>query len=335
MSGAPRGVVRGARISALGVYVPERVVTNVELSQSLDTSDEWISSRTGIRERRICAPEQATSDLAVAAVGDLLTRSGHDPKAIDLVISTALLPDMPFPATASTIAERIGAVNAGAFDVQSGCTGFVYGLAAAVAFVSGGLYRSVLVTGAEALSKGLDWQDRSTCVLFGDGAGAVLVEPSDNGVFFAFDLGNDGTGTPFLNMPAGGTRLPASHATVDAREHFLRMNGREVYRFAVRRVVKSCQRALDDAGLTAADVDLFVPHQANLRIIEKVAAGLGFAERQVFANLDRYGNTSCASIPLCLNEAMENGRLKKGDRLLLVGFGAGLTWGSCLTTWAL
>jgi 3-oxoacyl-[acyl-carrier-protein] synthase-3 len=335
VSGLRRGLVKGARISALGVYVPERVVTNHELSQTLDTSDGWIASRTGIRERRICAPEQATSDLAVAAVEDLLARNGHEAADIDLVISTALLPDMPFPATASIIAERVGAVNAGAFDVQSGCTGFVYGLAAAVAFVAGGLYGKVLVTGAEALSKGLDWQDRATCVLFGDGAGAVLVEPSDNGVFFSFDLGNDGTGAPFLNMPAGGTRLPASPATIDARQHFLRMNGREVYRFAVRRVVESCQRALDDAGLTAADVDLFVPHQANIRIIEKVAANLGFDERQVFANLDRYGNTSCASIPLCLNDAMEQGRLKKGDRLLMVGFGAGLTWGSCLTTWAL
>jgi 3-oxoacyl-[acyl-carrier-protein] synthase-3 len=333
--GLRRGLVHGAKIAALGVFIPERVLTNAELARTIDTSDEWISSRTGIRERRVCRPDQATSDLAVAAAADLLARSGHHAEDIDLVISTSLVPDMPFPATASVIAERIGALNAGAFDVQSGCTGFVYGLATATAFVSAGIYDNVLVTGAEAISKALDWRDRSTCVLFGDGAGAVLVRPSDNGSIFAFDLGNDGTGAAYLSMPAGGTRLPASHETVDERQHFLRMNGREVYRFATRRVVESCQKTLDDAGVSAAEIDLFVPHQANLRIIEKVAAQLGFSDEQVFWNLDRFGNTSCASIPLCLNDAMEQGRLKKGDRLLIVGFGAGLTWGSCLTRWEL
>jgi len=333
--GLRRGLVHGAKIAALGVSIPERVLTNAELAGIIDTSDEWISSRTGIRERRVCRPDQATSDLAVEAANDLLAANGHQAESIDLVISTSLVPDMPFPATASVIAERIGAVNAGAFDVQSGCTGFVYGLAVATAFVSAGIYDTVLVTGAEAVSKALDWQDRATCVLFGDGAGAVLVRPSDNGSIFSFDLGNDGTGAPFLNMPAGGTRLPASHETVDERQHFLRMNGREVYRFATRRVVESCRKTLDDAGLTAGQVDLFVPHQANLRIIEKVAAQLGFSDEQVFWNLDRFGNTSCASIPLCLHDAMAQGRLKKGDRLLIVGFGAGLTWGSCLTRWEL
>jgi 3-oxoacyl-[acyl-carrier-protein] synthase-3 len=333
--GLRRGLVHGAKIAALGVSIPERVLTNAELARTIDTSDEWISSRTGIRERRLCRPDEATSDLAVAAATDLLSRNGHHAEDIDLVISTSLVPDTLFPATASIVAERIGAVNAGAFDVQSGCTGFVYGLATATAFVSAGIYDTVLVTGAEALSKALDWQDRSTCVLFGDGAGAVLVRPSDNGSIFAFELGNDGTGAPFLSMPAGGTRLPASQETVDARQHFLRMNGREVYRFATRRVVESCQKTLDDAGLEAAQVDLFVPHQANLRIIEKVAAQLGFSDEQVFFNLDRFGNTSCASIPLCLHDAMAQGRLKKGDRLLIVGFGAGLTWGSCLTRWEL
>ena len=335
MIGLRRGLVHGAKIAALGVSVPERVLTNEELSLTLDTSDEWISSRTGIRERRVCRPDQATSDLAVAAASDLFASNGWRAEDIDLVISTSLVPDMLFPATASIVAERIGAVNAGAFDVQSGCTGFVYGLATATAFVSAGIYDSVLVTGAEAVSKALDWQDRATCVLFGDGAGAVLVRPSDNGSIFAFDLGNDGSGAPYLNMPAGGTAQPATHETVDERRHFLRMNGREVYRFATRRVVESCRKTLDDAGVTPAEVDLFVPHQANLRIIEKVAAQLGFAQEQVFWNLDRFGNTSCASIPLCLHDAMGQGRLKKGDRLLIVGFGAGLTWGSCLTRWEL
>jgi 3-oxoacyl-[acyl-carrier-protein] synthase-3 len=333
--GLRRGLVHGATIAALGVSVPERVLTNDELSRTIDTSDEWISSRTGIRERRVCRPDQATSDLAVEAATDLLATNGHRAADIDLVISTSLVPDMVFPATASVVAERIGATNAGAFDVQSGCTGFVYGLATATAFVAAGIYDNVLVTGAEAVSKALDWQDRATCVLFGDGAGAVLVRPSDNGSIFAFDLGNDGSGAPFLNMPAGGTAEPATHETVDERRHFLRMNGREVYRFATRRVVESCRKTLDDAGVTPAEVDLFVPHQANLRIIEKVAAQLGFSEEQVFSNVERFGNTSCASIPLCLHDAMAQGRLKKGDRLLMVGFGAGLTWGSCLTRWEL
>jgi len=335
MIGLAKGLVKGARISALGVYVPERIVKNDELTERLDTSDEWIVSRTGIRERRICRPDQATSDMAVAAVEDLLSHNGFRAEDIQLVISTSLVPDHLFPATASIIAERVGALNAGAFDVQSGCTGFVYGLACAAAFVSSGLYERVLVTGAEALSKGLDWDDRSTCVLFGDGAGAVLVTPSDEGSIFSFDLGNDGSGAPFLNMPAGGTRLPASHETVEERQHFLRMKGSEVYRFASRKVVASCHKTLADAGLTPADVDLFVPHQANLRIIEKVADTLGFSKEQVFYNVDRYGNTSCASIPLCLHEAEQTGRLKKGDTLLMVGFGAGLTWASCLTRWEL
>jgi 3-oxoacyl-[acyl-carrier-protein] synthase-3 len=333
--GLRRGLVHGAKIAALGVSIPERVLSNDELARTLDTSDEWITSRTGIAERRVCRPDQATSDLAVEAANDLLAHNDHHAENIDLVISTSLVPDTVFPATASVIAQRIGALNAGAFDVQSGCTGFVYGLAVATAFVSAGIYDTVLVTGAEAISKALDWQDRSTCVLFGDGAGAVLVRPSDNGSIFAFDLGNDGSGAPFLNMPAGGTRLPASHETVDARQHFLRMNGREVYRFATRRVVESCQKTLDDAGVAAAEVDLFVPHQANQRIIEKVGSQLGFRDEQVFFNLNRFGNTSCASIPLCLHDAMAQGRLKKGDRLLIVGFGAGLTWGSCLTRWEL
>ena len=334
MIGLRRGLVKGARIAALGVSIPERVVTNDELAASLDTSDDWIRSRTGIRERRVTAPEQCTSDVAVAAALDLLRSNGHRAEDIDLVISTSLVPDMVFPATASVIAERIGAVNAGAFDVQSGCTGFVYGLATATAFVASGFYQNVLVTGAEALTKALDWQDRATCVLFGDGAGAVLVTACDS-CLFSFDLGNDGTGTPFLNMPAGGTKLPASQRTVDDRQHYLRMNGREVYRFATRRVVASCRRTLTDAGLQPEDVDLFVPHQANLRIIEKVADQLGFRDDQVFYNLDRYGNTSCASIPLCLHDAVEQGRLKRGDTLLMVGFGAGLTWGSALTRWEL
>jgi 3-oxoacyl-[acyl-carrier-protein] synthase-3 len=335
VTGLSRGDVKGARISALGVYVPERVLTNDEISQSLDTSDEWITTRTGIRERRIARPDQATSDLATEAAQAALASVDFDPESLDLVIVTTITPDMIFPATASIVAHNIGATRAGAFDLEAGCTGFVYGLAVATAFVSANIYRNVLVLGAEVLSRSLDWEDRGTCVLFGDGAGAVLVTPTDNGSIFSFDLGNDGSGAKHLGIPAGGSRLPASHETVNDHMHFMKMNGGEVFKFATRAVVESCEKVLADAGLTVADVDLFVPHQANIRIIETAGKRLGFRKDQVFANLDRYGNTSCASIPLCLAEAAASGRLKKGDTLLMTGFGAGLTWGSCLTKWGL
>jgi 3-oxoacyl-[acyl-carrier-protein] synthase-3 len=333
--GLRRGLVQGARIAALGVYVPERILTNAEISQTLDTSDEWIASRTGIRERRIARPDQASSDLAVEAARRALESGGFAASDIDLVIVTTITPDMAFPATASIVADKIGATRAGAFDLEAGCTGFVYGLAVATGFVSAGIYHNILVIGTEVLSRAVDWEDRRTCVLFGDGAGAVVVTASESAGIFSFDLGNDGSGADHLSLPAGGSRLPASHETVDARLHTMHMLGAEVYKFATRVVVESCEKVLADAGVTIADVDLFVPHQANIRIIETASKRLGFKPEQVFSNLDRYGNTSCASIPLCLAEAMENGRLKKGDTLLMAGFGAGLTWGSCLTEWDL
>ena len=335
MIGLRRGLVRGARISALGVHVPERVLTNDEISQFLDTSDEWIFTRTGIRERRIARADQAASDLGEVAARRCLESAGLVPAELDLVIVTTISPDHIMPATASIVADKIGATKAGAFDVQAGCTGFVYGLAIATAFVSANIYQNVLVIGAEVLSKMVDWEDRSTCVLFGDGAGAVLVQPTDNGSIFSFDLGNDGSGAPYLNVPAGGSRQPASYETVRRHEHTMHMTGSEVFKFATRSVVGSCEKVLGDAELTVEDVDLFVPHQANVRIIETAARRLGFTEAQVFVNLDRYGNTSCASIPICLHEASQSGRLKKGDMLLMAGFGAGLTWGSCLSKWEL
>ncbi len=330
-----RGLVRGARIAALGVYVPEKVLTNDEISTFLDTSDEWIRTRTGIRERRVADAGQAASDLGVIAARRCLESVDADPLAVDLIIVTTISPDHIMPATASIVADTIGATRAGAFDVQAGCTGFVYGLAAASAFISAGIYRNVLVLGAEVLSRMVDWTDRGTCVLFGDGAGAVLVQAASDDRTFHFDLGNDGSGAPFLNIPAGGSRMPASHETVDRHAHTMRMTGSEVFKFATRTVAESCEKVLGDAHLSVADVDLFVPHQANIRIIESAVRRLGFRDDQVFANLDRYGNTSCASIPICLSEASANGRLKKGDRLLMAGFGAGLTWGSCLTKWEL
>jgi len=326
---------KGSRISALGVHVPERVLTNDEISQFLDTSDEWITTRTGIRERRIARVDEAASDLGEVAARRCLEQGGLEAAELDLVLVATISPDHIMPATASIVADKIGASRAGAFDVQAGCTGFVYGLAIATAFVSANIYKNVLVVGAEVLSKMVDWEDRSTCVLFGDGAGAVLVQPTDNGSIFSFDLGNDGSGAPNLLVPAGGSRMPATFDTVRDHEHAMHMTGSEVFKFATRTVVDSCQKVLSDAEIGVEDVDLFVPHQANIRIIESASRRLGMTERQVFANLDRYGNTSCASIPLCLHEASESGRLKKGDTLLMAGFGAGLTWGSCLTKWEL
>lgn len=335
MIGLKRGLVKGARISALGIHVPERVLTNDDISQFLDTSDEWITSRTGIRERRIARDDEAASDLGEVAARRCLESAGLVADDLDLIIVATISPDHLMPATASIVADRIGAVRAGAFDVQAGCTGFVYALAVATAFVAAGIYENVLVVGAEVLSKMVNWEDRSTCVLFGDGAGAVLVQPTDNGSIFSFDLGNDGSGARYLNTPAGGSREPATYESVRDRRHTMHMTGSEVFKFATRTVVQSCEKVLADAGVGVDDVDLFVPHQANIRIIESAARRLGFAEDKVFANLDRYGNTSCASIPMCLHEASRDGRLKKGDTLLMAGFGAGLTWGSCLTRWEL
>jgi 3-oxoacyl-[acyl-carrier-protein] synthase-3 len=329
---ARAGIIRGARIACVGTSLPERVLTNDEISLTLDTSDEWIRTRTGIRERRIAAPEHAPSDLGAEAARQALERGGMCARDLDLVISSSLVPDMVFPATAALVADRIGAFNAGAFDVQAGCSGFIFALATAAAFVGSGMYRNVLVLGAETVSRALDWQDRATCVLFGDGAGAAVVTPDPESVF-TFDLGTDGGGMPILNMPAGGARLPASHQTVDEKQHFLKMNGREVFRFATRVVADSCASVLSAAGVCVEDVDLFVPHQANLRIIDHVAKRIGIAPERVFTNLQRYGNTSCASIPLCLAEAQEAGRLNDGATLLLAGFGAGLSWGTCVTTW--
>lgn len=327
------GVLRNVRIASLGVSLPPAVLTNDEISRSLDTSDEWIRTRTGIRERRIASADVAPSDLAAEAGCRALARLDLDPLEIDLVVSASLVPDMVFPATAAVAAELIGARAAGAFDVQAGCTGFVYALAVGGSAVAAGLARRVLVLGSEVTSRALDWEDRATCVLFGDGAGAAVLVRGDAEDSIAFDLGNDGAGMPCLNMPAGGARMPASEETVRDRQHFLKMNGHEVFRFALRTVVRSCHGALGAAGLGIEEIDLFVPHQANLRIIDSVAERLGLSPDKIVTTLQELGNTSCASIPLCLAAAEEDGRLLAGKRLLLTGFGAGLSWGSCVLTW--
>ncbi len=339
---------RRVSISGLGTYLPETVVTNDDLSRELDTSDAWIRQRTGIGERRVAAPGLSSSDLGIPAAVEALEDAGLLPEDIGLVITASISPDQIMPATASRVAYEAGCVNAGALDILAGCTGFVYALAMAAGAVASGLQEHVLVVGAEAISRIIDPGDRSTAILFGDGAGAAVVSPvafvedgedsiesgAPRGIL-GFDLGNDGAGGSSLSVPAGGSRIPASHGTVDEHLHFMHMNGSEVYKFATRVVALSAGRVLTKCRLTVDDVDLFVPHQANIRIIDAAAAKLGLASEKVYTNLQRYGNTSCASIPLCLAEARAEGRLKRGDTALLMGFGAGLTWGACVVEWGL
>jgi len=327
--------VVNAGIAGIGVCVPDRVLTNAELEQMVDTSSEWIFSRTGIRERRIAGPEQATSDLASVAAKRALADAGITPEEVDLIIVATNTPDMFMPATACLVQDRIGAKKkAGAFDLAAGCTGFVHAIAVGSQFIAAGTCRTVLVIGAETLSKMINWEDRSTCVLFGDGAGAVVLRPVPAGSgILAFKLYSDGAGGNHLLIPAGGSRWPVTRETLDEKLHFLRMNGREVFKFAVRVMGEAAEDVLAEAGLKKSDIDFFIPHQANIRIIEPAAKRLGIPMEKVLVNVDRYGNTSTASIPLALEEAVRGGRIKSGDHVVMVGFGAGLTWGSVVVQW--
>jgi 3-oxoacyl-[acyl-carrier-protein] synthase-3 len=324
---------RPVSITGLGCYVPERVLTNDELSRTLDTSDEWIRTRTGIKERRVAAPEEATSDLSIPAAEAALADAGVSGLEVDLVLVATITPDMLFPSTAAVIADRLGATAAAAYDLSAGCTGFVYALAQGYTAIAAGLAEKVLVVGADMFSRVVDWKDRSTCILFGDGAGAVLLEAVESDGFRAFELGADGAGWMELYVPAGGSRRPASAETVAAGEHYVKMNGREVYKFATKVLVSSAEAVLAVAGVDVKDVDLYVPHQANVRIIEHAAKRLKIQEERVFVNVDRFGNTSSASIPLALADARESGRLVDGTLVLMTGMGAGLTWGSVLMAW--
>jgi 3-oxoacyl-[acyl-carrier-protein] synthase-3 len=328
-------VIRNGAIGITGVgsFVPERVLTNADLAELVDTSDEWITERTGIKERRIAEAGQAASDLALPAAQRALEAAGLDAADVELVVVATVTPDMFFPSTGSLLASALGADDAGAYDLSAGCTGFMYALAQAYGALAGGLAQNALVVGSETLSKIMNWHDRTTCVLFGDGAGAVVLEHVRDGGFLGFELGSDGEGGKELSIPAGGSRNPATAQTVGQELHFLRMNGREVYKFATRVLVSSAEKLLDECGLTVDDVDLYIPHQANKRIIDHAARNLGIPEEKIFVNLQRYGNTSSASIPLCLAEAAADGRLTEGTRVLMTGMGAGLTWGSAYTIW--
>jgi 3-oxoacyl-[acyl-carrier-protein] synthase III len=320
-------------ITGLGCYVPERVMTNHELAQMVDTSDEWIMERTGIRERRVAAPEEAMSDLALPAAERALRQAGIQPAEIDLIIVATVTADMAFPSTGALVADALGADDAAAYDLSAGCTGFMYALAQAYGMMGAGLSDRALVIGGDVLSKIVNWSDRSTCVLFGDGAGAVVLERNSGRGFLGFELGADGGGGVHLNMPAGGSRRPASAETIAQELHFAHMNGPEVYKFATRVLVSSAEKLLERCGVSIQDVDVYVPHQANVRIIEHAARKLGIPEDRVVVNVDRYGNTSSGSIPLALADAEADGRLRDGALVLMTGMGAGLTWGSALMEW--
>jgi len=326
---APNAVITG-----WGMYAPPRVMTNDDLAKLVDTSDEWIVSRTGIRERRIAGEGETTTSLSVNAARDALAVAGMDPSQLDLVIVATCSPDYPLPATSVTVATALGATHAAGFDLQAACSGFLYGLATGSSFIRSGMYRNVLVIGVEVLSRFIDWTDRNTCVLFGDGAGAVLLQASDQaGGLIGFNLYSDGTGYEGIIVPAGGSVCPASPKTTAEGQHFIRMAGREVYKYATRQLADSAVAALRDAGIGVADVDQFVFHQANLRIIENVQKALSIPEEKTYINIEKYGNTSAASVPMALAEAVAAGRIKQGDKILMVAFGAGYTAGAAVVEW--
>jgi len=326
--------LRQVGILGMGVGLPEKVLTNSDLERMVDTSDEWIRTRVGILERRVVADDQATSDLALMAAQRALEASGTSALDIDLIIVATVVPDMPFPATACLVQHKLGAKNAAAFDLEAACSGFLYGMAVGIQFVACGMYDRVLVIGAETLSRITDFEDRNTCVLMGDGAGAAVLGPAqDSRGILAVKLGADGSGGDILKQPAGGSLKPASLETVQSREHFIQMSGSQVFKFAVRTMDTAVRQVVELAGLTVDDITLLVPHQANLRIIEALGSRLGLAPEKVAINIDRYGNMSAASIPVALWEAHRDGKVKEGDIVVLVAFGGGLTWGSVAIKW--
>lgn len=323
-----------AAITAVGGYVPDDVITNSDLEKMVDTNDEWIRSRTGIEERRILREKgKATSDMCAAAAREILEKRGMDPMELDLLLCATITGDMVFPDTANTICDKIGAKNAFGFDINAACSGFLYALTTGAQFIQTGMYKKVMVIGADMMSSILDYSDRSTCILFGDGAGAVLLEPNEEGFGFVDSvLGGDGSGREFLLMKAGGSLSPASAETVAAGDHFVVQEGRSVYKAAVKGMSGSVAEVMEKHNLSADDVDWIVPHQANLRIINALSESIGVPMDKVMVNIQKYGNTTAGTLPLCLWEY--EGQLKKGDKLLLTAFGGGFTWGTTYLTWA-
>lgn len=323
-----------AGILGTGSFVPENKLTNQDLEKMVDTSDEWIVSRTGIKERRIAPQSMTTSYMATEAAKKAIEDAGIEASEIDLIIVATVVPDMNFPSTACLVQANIKATKAAAFDIEVGCSGFIYGLSIAKQFVESGTYKTVLVIAADVLSKITNWEDRNTCVLFGDGAGAAIVGPVKDGYGILDNvIGADGTGGMHLYMPAGGSQMPASEDTVKNKLHTIHMNGQEVFKFAVNVMNTATVEVLNRCGLKPEDVDLFIPHQANIRIIDAAMKKLKLSKEKVFINLDKYGNMSAASVIVALDEALKAGRIKNGDIILMVAFGAGLTWGSTVIKW--
>lgn len=327
-------MMRGSKIIGTGSAIAEQKVTNFDLEKIVETSDEWIKSRTGIENRYFASEGTTTSDLAARAALKALEAANLKPEDIDLVLVATVSPDMILPSTACLVQDKIGAKNAAAFDLGAACSGFIYGMAVAEQFISTGFYKHVLVIGAEALSRILDMEDRNTCVLFGDGAGAVVMAASDSeNRVLSFHLGADGAGGKFLYLPAGGAKMPATEETVLNRLHYIKMEGSDVFKFAVRAMESSSLHALEKAGLGLEEIAYMVPHQANIRIIQAAAKKLNLPMDKVKVNLNEYGNMSAASIPVALDEAVREGKIQTGDNVVMVGFGGGLTWASCVMKW--
>ncbi|MBI5574551.1 MAG: ketoacyl-ACP synthase III [Elusimicrobia bacterium] len=319
----------GIEIIGIGSYLPEKILTNAELEKMVATSDEWITTRTGIKERRIAKDMEATSDLAIQSAKRALKKANITPEEIDAIIVATITPDMFFPSTACFIQKEIGAKNAAAFDISAACSGFIYGLAIAKSFINSDTYKTVMVIGAEKLSSITDWTDRNICVLLGDGAGSVILRKTNStSDILSTYLGADGNYGDLLLIPGGGSRNPATHKTVDARLHYMKMEGNKIFKIAVRAMADSAKKAIELAGITCNDVKLIIPHQANIRIIEAVAKQLDVPMDKVFLNIQKYGNTSAATTPIALEEAIYEGKVKKGDIVVLVAFGGGLTWGA-------
>ena len=324
-----------AGIIGIGCYLPEKKLTNQDLEKMVDTSDAWITERTGIKTRHIAAPDQATSDLAYEASLKALADAKTKPEELDMIIVATETPDYKYPSTACLLQAKLGAKNAACFDLSAGCSGFVYALGIGSQSIVSGLYKKILLVGAETLSRIINWTDRNTCVLFGDGAGAAVLGRVDDGYgVLSLELGADGTGGEHLIQPAGGSRNPTTHETVDAYGQCVHMDGQDVFKFAARKMPAACKKVLQKAGMTIDDIALLVPHQANLRIIDNAIDRLKIDRDRVWINIDKHGNMSAACVPVCLTEAQEAGRLKKGDNVIMVAFGAGLTWAGELVKWA-
>jgi 3-oxoacyl-[acyl-carrier-protein] synthase-3 len=320
-------------IVGVGEYLPSKILTNADLEKMVDTSDEWITTRTGIKQRRLVSKQEATSDLAAKAAKEALNDAGLKPANVDLIIVATITPDMQFPSAACFVQANLGAKNAACMDISAACAGFVYGIVTAQQFIARGAYKNALVIGVEILSSITDWKDRNTCVLFGDGAGAaVLAEVKSGGILSTY-IGADGTKTDLLMIPGGGSRNPASHKTIDERLHYIKMQGNELFKLAITLMTEAAQVALKRAGLACSDVDLIIPHQANVRIIMAMAKKLGLPPEKIYLNIEKYGNMSSASTATALCEAVKEGRVKKGDIVLLDAFGAGLVWGACVIKW--